>query len=112
MESISEYFKTAIPESSLDHLPYIVTKVLKAPPEFGLKLKALEGEYSALHDMKLASFSSVKPANLEEELQIVKKQNSQLIEQVAVCRGTLCRVEAQLKAQEERETRKDAIIEM
>ena len=39
MESISEYIKEAIPDTALNHLPYILSYSLKVSPDFSLKLK-------------------------------------------------------------------------
>ena len=33
MESISEYIKVDIPDTALEHLPYILSYTLKAPPD-------------------------------------------------------------------------------
>ncbi len=111
MESISEYIKVKMPETALDHLPYILSYTLKAPPDFCLKLKGFEAEYHVLHNLKLSSSPRKEPGSLEETVEEVRKQNSELIEQVAACRGAVTRLEAQLQSQLEREARKDRLIE-
>lgn len=111
MESISEYIKVKMPETALDHLPYILSYTLKAPPDFCLKLKGFEAEYHVLHNLKLLSSPRKEPGCLEETVEEVRKQNSELIEQVAACRGAVTRLEAQLQSQLEREARKDRLIE-
>ena len=42
----------------------------------------------------------------------VRKQNSELIEQVAACRGAVTCLEVQLQSQLEREARKDRMIKL
>ena len=42
----------------------------------------------------------------------VRKENGELIEQVAACRGAVTHLEAQLQSQLEREARKDRLIEL
>jgi len=42
----------------------------------------------------------------------VRKLNSELIEQVVACRGTVTRLEAQLQPQLEREAQKDRLIKL
>ena len=51
MESVSEYIKEDIPDTALDHLPYILSYSLKVSPEFSLKLKGFEAEYHVLHNL-------------------------------------------------------------
>ena len=84
---------------------------LKAPPDFYLKLKGFEAEYHILHNLKLSSSPQEAPVCLEEAVEEMRKQNSELIEQVAACRGAVTRLEAQLQSQLEREARKDRLIE-
>ena len=111
MESISEYIKVVIPDTALEHLPYILSYSLKAPPNFCAKLKGFEAEYHVLHNLKLSSSPRKEPRCLEEAVEEVRKQNNALIEQVAACQGAVTRLEAQLQGQLEREARKDKLIE-
>ena len=76
-----------------------------------MKLKGFEAEYHVLHNLKLSSSPRKEPGCLEETVEEVRKQNSELIEQVAACRGAVTRLEAQLQSQLEREARKDRLIE-
>ena len=94
-----------------EQLPYILSYTLKAPPDFCLKLKGFEAEYHVLHNLKLSSSPRKEPGCLEETVEEVRKQNSELIEQVAACRGAVTRLEAQLQSQLEREAQKDRLIE-
>ena len=110
MESISEYIKEDIPDTELDHLPYILSYSLKVSPEFSLKLKGFEAEYHVLHN--LSSSPGKGEGSLEETVEEVKKQNRELIEVVVALRGAITRLEAQVQLQQEKELRQDKLIEM
>ena len=109
MESVSEYIKEDIPDTALDHLPYILSYSLKVSPEFSLKLKGFEAEYHVLHN--LSSSPGKGEGSLEETVEEVKKQNRELIEVVAALRGAITRLEAQVQLQQEKESRQDKLIE-
>ena len=109
MESISEYIKEDIPDTALNHLPYILSYSLKVSPDFSLKLKGFEAEYHVLH--KLSSSPGKGEGSLEETVEEVKKQNRELMEVVAALRGAITRLEAQVQLQQEKESRQDKLIE-
>ena len=108
MESISEFTKTTMPDTALDHLPYIMTYVMTSRPEFSLKLKGFETEYFVLHNLKQSDPEDQKPKSVEEELEQVKKQNTFLIDEVAECCGNIRKLNTQLRDMEARMTAMEA----
>ena len=73
---------------------------------FCLQLKGFETKYHVFLNLRSLSSSQKEPGSLEETVEEVRKQNSELIEQVAACRGAVTRLEAQLQSQLEREAQK------
>ena len=97
-----------MPDTSLEHLPYIMTYVMTSRPEFSLKLKGFETEYFVLHNLKQSDPEDQKPESVEEELEQVKKQNSILIDRVAECCGNISKLNTQLRDMEARMTAMEA----
>ena len=113
MESICDYLKQSVPESvsrgetmvEIFHLAYDYGDIKT-------KLQTFETEYQVMHELH-ASFhrGSQTVSDLESMNDLLRKQNKDLIEQLAVCRGAIvtleCTVGSLQKAVEEQQRRLD-----
>ncbi len=88
MEAITHYLKEQLPAHVLDNMPTIFSDALRV--DLGSKLQAFETEYQIMAELT-ASFQidMETPPSLESLNNLLKKQNRELIEQLAICRGSI-----------------------
>ena len=86
MEDTVEYIKIDIPAKALDNVQEIIDAVLTCDTNVGLKLQHYEVEYRVMHELSLAGPDDVS----------LRKQNQDLIEHVAVCKGSIAKMEMEI----------------
>ena len=91
MEATSKYLKTNLPVMVLDNLPKIISDTLAI--ELGSKIQKFETEYE-VYDELSSIFQIGWPADTESTNQVLKKQNKLMIEQLAICHGSIRSLES------------------
>ena len=95
MEDTIDYIKNEIPAKAMDNVQDIVEAVLTCDVNVGLKLQHYEVEYRVIHELM-----SVGPAD-----ESLRRQNQDLIEHVAECKGSIAKLESQVSTLQEQITR-------
>lgn len=113
MESTSDYLKNNLPLVVEDKITTIVTNALQM--DLRSKLQTFETEYQVMDELSSAFRLDIKVETLESVNEVLKKQNKELIEQLAICRGSIRNLETtvlamqqELEAQRERIERSDS----
>lgn len=91
MEEIVDYIKNEIPAKAMENVQEIVKAVLTCDVNVNLKLQHYEVEYRVMHELVSAGPS-------DESL---RKQNQELIEHVAECKGAIAKMEVQMAMMQE-----------
>ena len=91
-----EYIKIEIPAKAMENLQEIIEAVLTCDVNVGLKLQHYEVEYRVMHELMSAG-----PAD-----ESLCKQNQELIEHVAECKGSIAKMETQMDMLQEQITAK------
>ena len=86
MEDTVEYIKIDMPAKALDNVQEIIDAVLTCDTNVGLKLQHYEVEYRVMHELALAGPDDVS----------LRKQNQDLIEHVAICKGSIAKMETEI----------------
>ena len=86
-----DYIKNEIPAKAMDNVQEIVEAVLTCDVNVNLKLQHYEVEYRVMHEL-----ISAGPAD-----ESLRKQNQELIEHVAECKGAIVKMEAQMMMMQE-----------
>ena len=87
MEDTVDYIKNNIPAKALDNVQEIIDAVLTCDVNVSLKLQHYEVEYRVLHELVAAG-----PAD-----ESLRKQNQELIEHVAECKGSIAKMGAEIR---------------
>ena len=93
METITNFLKITIPEKVTDSISEILhtsTQIIG----LAVKLNTFETEYHVMHEL-MATFHMKQSSSIDMETmnELLRKQNKDLIEQLAVCRGAIMRLE-------------------
>ena len=94
MEDTVEYIKIEIPAKAMENVQDIIDAVLTCDVNVNLKLQHYEVEYRVMHELLSAG-----PAD-----ESLRKQNQELIEHVAECKGAIVKMEAQMAMMQEQIT--------
>ena len=89
-----EYIKIEIPAKAMENVQDIIDAVLTCDVNVNLKLQHYEVEYRVMHELLSAG-----PAD-----ESLRKQNQELIEHVAECKGAIVKMEAQMTMMQEQIT--------
>lgn len=100
MEPITDFLKVTIPQRVTES----VSEILHTSTQMTaltIKLQTFETEYHVMHEL-MATFHMKHSSNgsggdVETMNEMLKKQNKDLIEQLAVCRGAILRLEKLLE---------------
>lgn len=97
MESICTYLKTRLPEEVLTHEDTILKQALQF--DFEGKLELFETEYQVLEELN-SRFCVDMPAvqDMENILAMLRKNNLALVEQLAICHGSITTLQNQVEA--------------
>lgn len=87
MEAVTSYLKDKLPASVLSNMTTIFSEALEM--DLGSKLEAFETEYWIMAELTASLQLSTETQTLESINNLLKKQNRELIEQVAICRGSI-----------------------
>lgn len=90
-----EYIKIEIPAKAMENVQDIIDAVLTCDVNVSLKLQHYEVEYRVMHELLSAG-----PAD-----ESLRKQNQELIEHVAECKGAIVKMEAQMTMMQEQITK-------
>ncbi len=97
MEAICGYLKDTLPATILDNMTTIFSEALQMG--LGFKLEAFETEYQMMAELTAnLQIDPGTPPSLEGMNDLLKKQNRMLIEQLAICRGSIRGLEATVSA--------------
>ena len=91
MEATSNYLKTNLPQKVLDDLPKIISETLQL--DLGSKLQKFETEYEVYDELSTV-FQVSLAADTEPTKVILKRQNKVMIEQLAICHGSIRSLES------------------
>lgn len=91
MEDTVDYIKNDIPAKAMENVQEIIEAVLTCDVNVSLKLQHYEVEYRVMHELMSAG-------PVDESL---RKQNQDLIEHVAECKGSIAKMEAQMTMMQE-----------
>lgn len=101
MEDIVTYIKNDIPDKAMENVQEIINAVLMCDVNISLKLQHYEVEYRVMHEL-------VSAGPTDESL---RKQNQELIEHVAECKGSIAKMETQMTMMQEQITMKTKVEE-
>ena len=91
MEFIADYLKTSLPRSV--STPTTMSEIMHSAyqyPEIATKLQTFETEYLVINEMRTSmTHDTQEVLDLESMNDLLKKNNNELIEQVAFCRAEI-----------------------
>ena len=94
MESICAYLKTRLPEQVLAHEDMILKQALEF--DFEGKLELFETEYQVMEELN-GRFSVPVVQDVENIIAILHKNNLALVEQLAICHGSINTLHQQMQ---------------
>lgn len=97
MEPITDFVKVTIPQRVTE----CVSEILHTSTQINglsIKLQTFETEYHVMHEL-MATFHMKQSSGVDMETmnELLRKQNKDLIEQLAVCRGAIIRLDKVLE---------------
>ena len=109
MESTCTFLKNKLPELVLNKMPMIFEEALRI--DLGNRLATTEAEFEVMSELSENAFrSDIYVSDLESVNMVLRKQNSALIEQLAICHGSIRRLETVVNSlQEQLEEQKKLI---
>lgn len=109
MESTCTFLKNKLPELVLNKMPIIFEEALRI--DLGNRLATTEAEFEVMSELSENAFrSDIYVSDLESVNMVLRKQNSALIEQLAICHGSIRRLETVVNClQEQLEEQKKLI---
>lgn len=112
MESITDFIKVSIPHSVEDSVSEILhTAVQIQAQSLSIKLQTFETEYHVMHEIMATFHMKESSSSVSDTNDLLRKQNKDLIEQLAVCRGALMRLESIVTSLNERVEEQEKRIE-
>ena len=92
MEATCVFLKNKLPNLVLNKMPTIFEEALKI--DLGTRLATFEAEFEVMSELSENAFrSDIYVSDLESVNMVLRKQNSALIEQLAICHGSIRRLE-------------------
>ena len=107
MESICTYLKTTLPAQAHRHEETILKQALQF--EFEGKLQLFETEYKVIDELN-ARFSMDMPVDIESLTATLRKNNSALVEQLAICFGSIISLQQQVDTLQEQVLSQQQVI--
>ena len=109
MESTCVFLKNKLPDLVLNNMPIIFEAALRI--DLGNRLATTEAEFEVMSELSENAFrSDIYVNDLESVSVVLRKQNSALIEQLAICHGSIRRLETVVTSlQEQLEDQKQLI---
>lgn len=109
MESTCAFLKNKLPDLVLNNMPIIFEEALRI--DLGNRLATTEAEFEVMSELSENAFrSDIYVSDLESVSVVLRKQNSALIEQLAICHGSIRRLETMVTSlQEQLEDQKQII---
>lgn len=109
MESTCAFLKNKLPDLVLNNIPMIFEEALRI--DLGNRLATTEAEFEVMSELSENAFrSDIYVSDLESVSVVLRKQNSALIEQLAICHGSIRRLETVVTSlQEQLEDQKQII---
>lgn len=105
MESITDFIKVSVPQRVGESVSEILHTAIQVNSDnLSTKLQTFQTEYHVMHElmatfhMKESSGGATGSNDTERMNELLKKQNKDLIEQIAVCRGAIMRLESKIQS--------------
>ncbi|XP_019854945.1 PREDICTED: TBC1 domain family member 1-like isoform X2 [Amphimedon queenslandica] len=112
MESITDFIKVSIPHSVEDSVSEILHTAVQIPAQsLAIKLQTFETEYHVMHEIMATFHMKESSSSVSDTNELLRKQNKDLIEQLAVCRGAILRLESMVTSLNERVEEQEKRIE-
>lgn len=93
METTCVFLKNKLPEIVLNKMPAIFEEAMRI--DLGNRLDTFETEFKVMSELSQNAFrSDIHVTDLESVNAVLRKQNSALIEQLAICHGSIRRLES------------------
>ena len=103
MESITDFIKVSIPHRVEDSISEILHTAVQIPAQsLTVKLQTFETEYHVMHEIMATFHMKESSSSISDTNELLRKQNKDLIEQLAVCRGAILRLESIVTSLNER----------
>ena len=108
METTCTFLKNKLPEIVLKKMPTIFEEAMRI--DLGNRLATFETEFEVISELSQNAFrSDIQVSDLESVNAVLRKQNGALIEQLAICHGSIRRLESvvvslQQQLEEQRQT--------
>ena len=100
MESTCVFLKNKLPDLVLNKMPVIFEEALRI--DLGNRLATFEAEFEVMSELSKNAFhSDIYVNDLESVNMVLRKQNSALIEQLAICHGSIRRLETMVTSLQE-----------
>ena len=100
MESTCIFLKNKLPDLVLSKMPLIFEEALRI--NLGNRLATFEAEFEVISELSQNAFrSDIYVSDLESVNAVLRKQNSALIEQLAICHGSIRRLETMVTSLQE-----------
>lgn len=100
MESTCIFLKNKLPNLVLNNMPLIFEEALRI--DLGNRLATSEAEFEVMSELSQNAFrSDIYVSDLESVNMVLRKQNSALIEQLAICHGSIRRLETMVTGLQE-----------
>ena len=100
METISEFLKDQLPQLVLDNMATILEEALKM--ELGNKLQIYETEYYLMEELTSSFHIDEEAQDLKSLNACIRRQNRELIEQLAFHRGLICQLASTVETLQDR----------
>lgn len=93
METTCAFLKNKLPDLVLNKMPAVFEEAMKI--DLGDRLATFGAEYEVMSELSRSAFTShIYVSDLESVNMVLRKQNSALIEQLAICHGSIRRLES------------------
>lgn len=100
MESTCTFLKSKLPDIVLNKMPAIFEEALRI--DLGNRLATFETEFEVMSELSQNAFrSDIHVSDLESVNAVLRRQNSALIEQLAICHGSIRRLEGMVASLQE-----------
>ena len=109
MESTSNYLKNHVPMEIMDNMQTIITDALQL--DLGNKLQTFETEFQLIAELTESFQVGLETPDLDSMNGMLKKQSRELIEQLAICRGSIQNLESTIQSLKEQVSSQQQRIE-
>ena len=108
MESTSNYLKNHVPMKIMDNMQTIITEALQL--DLGNKLQTFETEFQLIAELTESQVGLETP-DLDSMNGMLQKKSRELIEQLAICRGSIQNLESTIQSLKEQVSSQQQRIE-